>query len=89
MIFFIIENGIVVQKTKRCAEVTVKTLNTFLEENNQLKSELNMKDDLIRQLRIKLNEDWYNKWKKTIQQYSDVCEELVEVNKDYKKNRER
>ena len=42
-------------KTKRCAEVTVKTLNTFLEENNQLKSELN------------------------------VCEELVEVNKDYKK----
>lgn len=27
--------------------------------------------------------------KKTIQQYSDVCEELVEVNKDYKKNRER
>ena len=40
---------------------------------------------MIRQLRIKLNEDWYNKWKKTIQQYSDVCEELVEVNKDYKK----
>lgn len=44
-----------------------------------------MKDDLIQQLRIKLNKDWYNEWKKTIQQYSDVCEELVEANKDYKR----
>lgn len=70
---------------EHCADVITKALNIFSEENNQLKSELSMKDDLIRQLRIKLNEDWYNKWKKTIQQYSDVCEELVEVNKDYKK----
>lgn len=70
---------------EHCADVIAEALNILSEENDQLRSEISMKDDLIQQLRIKLNKDWYNEWKKTIQQYSDVCEELVEANKDYKR----
>ena len=70
---------------EHCADVIAEALNTLSEENDQLRYEISIKNDLIRQLRIKLNEDWYNKWKETIQQYSEVCEELIEVNKDYKR----
>lgn len=55
------------------------------EENEQLKSKLISKDDLIQQLKIKLNMDYYNKWKKCNLKYIEVCEELLEENKLYKK----
>ena len=60
-------------------------LNQLNNENEQLKSELISKDDLIQQLKIKLNMDYYNEWKKCNLKYTEICEELLEINKLYKK----
>ena len=63
----------------------VELLNKLNDENEQLKSELISKDDLIQQLKIKLNMDYYNEWKKCNLKYNEICEELLEENKLYKK----
>lgn len=54
-------------------------------ENEELKSDLLFKEDLIQQLKIALNTDDREEFLKYRKMYSDVCEDLADMNKDYKK----
>lgn len=54
-------------------------------ENEQLKQKLLSKEDIIQQMKIKLKDDYYTKWKKTNLNYIKVCEELYEENRAYEK----
>ena len=63
----------------------LKYLNLFAEENEQLKTELMIKEDLIQQLRNTLYTDDRKKYLEYRGKFIRVCEELAEMNMDYKK----
>ena len=56
----------------------------LLEENKKLKSELHCKEDLIQQLKIALDTDDYRLHHEYRRKYIAVCEDLADMNKDYK-----
>ena len=67
------------------AEDIISVLNELFDETEQLKSDLVSKDDLIQQLRIGLDTNDRKEFLRYRKMYSDVCEDLALMNKDYKK----
>ena len=68
---------------KECEDV-VDLLNEQHEENEQLKTELLLKEDLIQQLKIALHTDDHKKHLEYREKYIQVCEELLEANQEIK-----
>ena len=60
-------------------------LNELSDKNEQLKTELMIKEDLIQQLRNALNNNDHQEMMRFRRLYVGVCEELAEMNMDYKK----
>ena len=60
-----------------------KTIDELSDENEQLKKEVCIKDDLIQQLKIALDTDDYKKHREYRERFIRVCEELSEENQRY------
>ena len=66
-------------------EEILKYLNLFAEENEQLTTELAIKEELIQQLRNAVYTDDREEMLKFRRLYVSVCEDLAEMHTDYRK----
>ena len=66
-------------------EEILKYLNLFAEENEQLKTELAIKEELIQQMRNAVYTDDREEMLKFRRLYVSVCEDLAEMHTDYRK----